>query len=262
MDYKIQAPKTGTNPANDSMQFRQSDRKIGLARIGISVFLLVIVMTLSACSPATSSNNPTSLQPSNSAPQPSALPTRAIAQQPTNTPQQITTPTSASNSSALSTPQQIATPTSIDPCVLVNSQEASTLAGTSFGSGSEGTTPEGLRTCTYGSQATNIFIVDAIQAPSIDAANAAKAQFLADLQADAQQFTNEGLNITQLPNFADGAVLGTVNLDAGGISVNASAIGFLKGTIFVGFSDVVIGGAAPSSDALQSEATTVLGRLP
>jgi hypothetical protein len=261
MDKKIRVPYAGTYPAYNSMHFRQSKRTIGLVRAGIGICLLVIVTTLSACSPA-ANNNTTSLQPSNSAGQPSALPTQAIAQQPTSAPQQIATPTSASTSSVLSTPSQTATPTPLDPCVLVNSQEASTLAGTSFGSGFEGTTPEGLRTCTYGTQTTNIFIVDVVQAPSVDAANTAKAQFLADLQADIQQFSNEGLNITQLPNFADGAVLGTVNLDTGGVTISGSAIGFLKGTIFVGFSDVVVGGAAPSSEALQSEATTVLGRLP
>jgi hypothetical protein len=47
-----------------------------------------------------------------------------------------------------------------------------------------------------------------------------------------------------------------------GETINGSAIGVLKGTIFFGFSDVVMGNAAPSSEALQSEAMTVIGRLP
>jgi len=36
----------------------------------------------------------------------------------------------------------------------------------------------------------------------------------------------------------------------------------LKGAIFFGFSDVVKGGPAPTSAAVQAEATTLLGRLP
>ena len=76
------------------------------------------------------------------------------------------------------------------------------------------------------------------------------------LEANAQQLASGGLNVTELPNFADGATMGLLNTSLEGTALNGSAIGVLKGTIFFGFSDVVKGSAAPSSAAVQSEATT------
>ena len=119
-----------------------------------------------------------------------------------------------------------------------------------------------MKTCIYGSQSANIFTVDVAQAADVATAQKYKDQFLADLQANLQQLSNQGLNVTQLPNFADGAVLASASISAQGTTFNGSAIGVLKGTIFFGFSDIVVGGAAPTSAALQSQATTVLGRLP
>jgi hypothetical protein len=201
-------------------------RSIDVTRTRLSISVLVIAALLSACSPSTS------------------------------------TPTPTFTPVATSVPQQTATPTSLDPCLLIDSQEASSLAGTSFGAGEEGTTPGGGKTCTYGSQTSNVFFVEVAQAPDVDTAKTYKAQFLADLQANLQQLANHGLNATELPNFADGATIAQATINAGGKTINGSAIGVLKGTIFFGFSDVVLGGAAPSSEALQSEAKTVLGRLP
>jgi hypothetical protein len=107
-----------------------------------------------------------------------------------------------------------------------------------------------------------MFVVDVAQAPDVATAQADKTQFLADLEAHVQQLASNGLNIIQLPNFADGATLGTLSLNIAGVSLNGTAIGFLKGTVFFGFSDEVQGGPAPTSEATQAEATTVLGRLP
>jgi hypothetical protein len=200
----------------------------------ITISVLAIATLLSACNAATSTPTPTA------AALPTSTPIPASVQQP-----------------------QAAASVALDPCQLVTSQEASTLAGTTFGTGTEGSTPEGLKTCAYSYQATNTFTVDVGQAADAASAKAYKDQFLADLQANLQQLTSQGLNITQLPNFADGAVLASVSLNVQGMALNGSAIGVLKGTIFFGFSDIVIGGgAAPTSAALQSEATTVLGRLP
>jgi hypothetical protein len=219
--------------------------------------MLVITLVLSACSSPTSAVTQVSTVPPASAPQNTTVP-QAIAPTGTKVPQNTATQVPAT-----SVPGQATTKTQLDPCQLIPSQEASVLAGTSFGSGKEGTTPGGLKSCTYGSQGTIVFTVDVVQAPSVDAAKADKAQFLADLQASLQQLTDQGLNVTEEPNFADGAVLANASVNGGGIIMNGSAIGFLKGTVFFGFSDVVIhGGAAPDSTALHSEATTVLGRLP
>jgi hypothetical protein len=223
----------------NSVLHQRFDGSIGLARTTLSISLLAIAVLLSACSTST----------------PTAT---SVAQQPAAS----STLSPTASPMVTSTPQQTATPTPLDPCALIDSQEASSLAGSSFGSGTEGTTSGGLKTCTYGSLHTNMLFVEVVQAKDTDTADAAEKQFLSDLQAKLQQLTSEGFNVTQLPNFADGGVIGQMSFNSGGETFNGSAIGFRKGTIFFGFSDLVIGGAAPSSKALQDEATTVLGRLP
>jgi hypothetical protein len=100
------------------------------------------------------------------------------------------------------------------------------------------------------------------QAPDVATAQAQKADFLATLQANAQELASGGLNVTELPNFADGATMGVLSTSIEGIALNGSAIGVLKGTFFFGFSDVVKGGPAPSAVAVQSEATSLLGQVP
>jgi hypothetical protein len=228
-----------------------------LARSAFSISLLVIVALLSACS--------TSAPTATSAPQQAAA---SSTPNPTATSSPIVkpAPTLASSPTAIpaetGTPQQATASTALDPCQLLPSQEASSLAGTSFGAGTEGTNPGGGMTCTYGSQTTNIFFVEVVQAPDTATADAAQTQFVNDLQANLKQLTNEGLNVTPLPNFADAALIAQASVNAGGETINGSAIAFRKGTTFFGFSDVVLGGPAPSSADLQTEATTVLGRLP
>jgi hypothetical protein len=238
-------------------------RTLSGARLGAGV--LVVALILSACSATpTSTTSPNSNAPATLVPQPTATSQPAGIPTATNLPQPTATaiPTATKPPAAAVAPQQQAVNTQLDPCVLVPSSEASSLAGTTFGQGVETSTPGGLKICTYGTQGTNIFTAEVIQAPDVATAQAAKEQFLTDLQASLQQITDQGINVTQLPDFADGAVLGQISFSGGGMSFNGSAMGFLKGTIFVGISDVVFNGPAPSSDALQAEATTVLGRLP
>jgi hypothetical protein len=159
-------------------------------------------------------------------------------------------------------PVLTAAPVDLDPCAIITSDVASTLAGASFGEGEEDSTPEGLKICTYGAQTTNVFTVDVAQAADTDSASAYKAQFEADLQANAQQLAAEGLTTTELPDFADGAVAASLDVSVGGITISGRAFGFLKGTIFVGFSDVVRGGTAPSLEAMQAEAQSIADQLP
>jgi len=231
---------------------RNIRRNPRLVRATLSSLMLALVVALSACSASTSTPNSQATAPAVIAPQQTVLPTQSFTPTATSLPQ----PT------ATSAPQQPLANTSLDPCLLIDSQEASSIAGTTFGQGVEGTTPGGLKSCTYGSQTQNVFTVDVAQAPDVNTAKADKDQFLSDLQASAQQLSDQGLKVTQVPNFADGAVIATANISSGGITVNGGAIGFLKGTIFFGFSDLVIGGPAPSTSALQSEAATVLSKLP
>lgn len=170
------------------------------------------------------------------------------------TPEETQAPTSA--------PVQTSAPTALDPCTLVTPEEVASLAGTTFGPGIPSTTPGGGKICTYGSETANVFMVEVAQAPDVATAQAYKKQFVADLEANLKQLTSAGLKVTEMPNFADGAVIGTANLSIAGITINGSAMGVLKGTVFFGYSDLVKGGAAPTTDALQAEAQTVLGRLP
>jgi len=178
------------------------------------------------------------------------------ASSPTSAPTPVNTPT------ATSAPQATATPTSLEPCDLIPSEEASALAGTTYAEGMEGTTPGGGKTCTYGAGTLNVFTVEVAQAPDVETAQAYKTQFVADLEAKLQELASTGITVTELPDFADGAVVGQATFTVAGTTINGSGFGFLKGTIFVGFSDVVVGGTAPTNEALQSEAETVLERLP
>lgn len=217
----------GCETTNSSLHLHLKDSIIIIQKT-IGICALVGTVLLAACSPSTS----------------------------------IPTPTLTPSPAATSTPQQTGTPNPLDPCILLPPEEASALAGASFGTGEEGTTPGGGLTCTYGSQTTNVFFVEVALAPSVDAATAYKTQFMADIQANLQQLAGEGLTITELPDFLGGAVIGQATINAGGQTIHGSAIGVLKGTLFFGFSDVVVGGPAPSSEALQSEAQTVLEGLP
>jgi hypothetical protein len=257
MTVKTMKPLTIVRRITSPAMHQRAKVSFTLARTTFSISLSVIVALLSACS----SSTPTAT----SSPQQTAAsstPNPTVTPKPTITPNPTSTSSIVATSAETGTSQQTTAQTALDPCQLLPSQEASSLAGTSFGAGTEGTIPGGVNTCTYGSQSSNIFLVQVIQAPDAATADAAEQQFLSDLQAKMQQVSNEGITVTQLPNFADGAVIGEASINANGVNFNGSAIGFRKGTIFFGFSDVVLGGAAPSDAALQAEATTVLGRLP
>ncbi len=225
--------------------------------------VIVIALLLSACG---SSTPIATSQPQQAVASSTPIPTDTTS--PTNPPKPTDTsaptiaPSPTATSMPTSAPQQAVQPTSLDPCQLISSQEASSLAGASFGEGVEDTNPGGGRSCTYGSQTTNVFIVEVVQAPDKATVDTAKSQFLNDLKSKMPELASAGVQVTQLPNFADGAIFGQLSLNIGGATINGSSFGFTKGTIFVGFSDLAVGSTAPSSTAMQSEATTVLGRLP
>ena len=241
MNKKIQVTLPGRFRTTTTKLPQQNAITNNIPQILFGISLLALAVLLSACSP--SSNNPAT-----------PTPTTVIAQ--INLPLPTATPVPTS------VDQQLTAQASLDRCALVDSQDASTYAGASFGPGEESTTAGGGRICTYGSETANVFMVEVAQAPDVATAVAAKADFLAMLQASAQKLASGGLNVTQLPAFADGATMAQLNTGAGGVAINGSAIGVLKGAIFFGFSDVVMGGAAPSATAVQAEATTLLGLLP
>lgn len=149
-------------------------------------------------------------------------------------------------------------PTALDPCQLVTSQEASQLSGGSFGAGVEGTTSGNGKTCVYGGNTLNVFNVIVGQTPDVATAQAGKAE----AQAALQKLATKGVQITQLPSLGDGGVYMSGGGTISGATINISAIYVLKGTVFFGFSDLLLGRPAPTSDAMQAQAQTVLGRLP
>jgi len=223
--------------------------------LSISVLALTLGATLlvgcSSAATETGSPGATAASGSASAPapatasvEPSAPASEPLASEPASEPAKSNEPTGV--------------PTAIDPCQLVTSDEASTLAGAQFGPGTEDTTEGNGRICTYGANTLNVFTVVVGEAPDAATAQAEKADFKAQLE----QTISKGVKVTELPDFADGAAIFGGSATVGGQKISASSIAVLKGTTFFAFSDVKLGGDAPSNDALQAQAETCLGRIP
>ena len=217
---------------------------------GLAVIATAVALTAcSGSSPAASSAASSSAASSSAASEvaaASATPTEAPTATPTEAP--TATPTS----------EPTGRPTALDPCQVVTASEASTLSGASYTSGQESTSGN-AKLCTYGPNTTNIFTVVVGEAADTSTAQSDEQDFVAQLQ----QAAANGLTLTQLPGFAAGTDAATLegSMSAGGQTVSVSALYLLKGTTFVGFSDVAINGTAPSSADLQAEAMTVLGRI-
>jgi hypothetical protein len=164
---------------------------------------------------------------------------------------------SGSAASAPSMPDATGVPTTLDPCQLVTAQEASQLAGVTFGAGKEDTTEGNGKICTYG-QTGNDFNVIVGQAPDVATAQAEEAAAEAAIKEQAPV----GVTTTQISGLGDAAVFLSISESLGGQTINGSAIYVLKGTVFFGFSDLAIGKPAPSQAALTAEAQLVLSRVP
>ena len=168
---------------------------------------------------------------------------------------------------ASSTPEQSAIPTSLDPCQLVTASEASSLAGASFGAGTEATTSGGAKTCVYGGQTLNVFQVLVVQAPDATTAQSKWTELQAQaedaLKSGAPSGTTVNLNVTDVTLAgADKAADATASATISGTTISISAIYVLKGATFFSISDLVVGNAAPLSSALEAQALTTLGRVP
>jgi hypothetical protein len=198
-------------------------------------------LIFAACSSSAATGAPTVT----SAPTPTIEPTASVAAE-----------TATPELSPLAGPTGV--PTSLDPCQLVTAQEASALSGGSFTAGVESTTSGNGKICTYGGRTLNVFEVIVAQAPDVATAQAGKAEAQAALAKQAPK----GLKFTELPSLADGAAYFSGSVTISGQSIGAGAIYVLKGTIFFGFSDLNFGHAPISAAALQTEAQTILGRLP
>ena len=171
-----------------------------------------------------------------------------------------------STSPASSTPS--GSPVALDPCQLVTSAEASSIAGVTFAAGKEDTTSGGAKTCGYGAKTPNVFLVIVAQAPDAATAQADWTQEQAKAEAAIKQGLPQGatvnLNVTNVTTLsgADKAALATFNTTISGEPVGIIAIYLLKGATFVTFSDLVIGKTTPTADSMETQAQTTLGRLP
>ncbi len=225
------------------------------SRRSVSALVAVAALGLAACSGSTAATH----QPASAAVVRGAAAARAGRAAPTDSPSAA--PTGAAGASTSLTSVATAVPTSLDPCQLVPSQEASQLAATNFGTGKEQQLSGNGKLCIYGYQTKNVFDVIVAVSPDVATAKAEEAAMKAEQQANAARL-NQGLAITDLPGFTSNSDAVLLEIKPNSAGLGGRAILVLRGTVFFGLSDFVIGGSAPSADAMKSEAMTALGRLP
>ena len=224
-----------------------------MSGLGRSTVVLLGAVFVASCTGATSS------------PSESAAASTAATAPPVAAP--VVSPSPSSGEVAASdvpaTPLATAVATTLDPCQLVTAAEVSQLTGFPFpdGSGQESTTEGHGKICTYGQEGV-VFQVIVGVAPDVATAQAGEK----DAEAELQKAAANGLKVTTLKGFADGAADAatlTGSKTVGGLTFAASAIYFLKGTTFVGISEIATMGAkAVSESQMQDQAKITLSRLP
>lgn len=226
--------------------------------IGISVMVITFLLFAGLLSACTGSATPAVPTQAPAAPSETALPPTAA---PTLAPSETASPAPSPAATTAATSQpQAGGATSLDPCELLDSTEATRLTGVNFGKGVKSTTAGGGTICTYGANTANVLTVTVGQAPDVATAQAYQENFLNDIKAGLAQFGDVPFQVTQISDFGSGAVSATLGQNV--INVTGSAFGFRKNTIFFGFSDLVLGGKAPTPEAMRAEAAYVLGELP
>ena len=157
--------------------------------------------------------------------------------------------------------QATAVPTSVDPCQLVTAQEVSAITGATFTAGQASTAPNNVKACNYGQEGVD-FTVVASRAPDEATAKQDEADTKAELEQNAPGLPYK---LEELPGFAPGADAAVVSgsMSTGGGTYSGIAIYVLKGTDFIGITDIsTLGGQAPTSAQMQDLAKVALGRLP
>jgi hypothetical protein len=173
---------------------------------------------------------------------------------PSDTPASSEAPPSAAEPSESALPSAVVT--DIDPCQLITSDDASALVGVKFGAGKATNTENNMKMCSYSGPGPNIFTVEVAVAPDVATAQAAEADAKAELSSK-----GANLAVIPLPSFADNTDAAILQGSAGG--VGGRALMLLKGTTFVGFSDISAGGASPPSEqAFKDQGNAVLAKLP
>jgi hypothetical protein len=227
-------------------------------RLTAIVLLGMSLLTLSGCgaslgttaSPATSSSSST---PASATSEPTVSPAATSTPAPTIAP----SPTSETSPSAGAT----GVPTNLDPCALVTQPEASTLGGVTFGAGTAETSQGNAKLCSYGAEGSVVEIVVGAAADTASA-QAGEQQFKTQLE---QESHVNGLKLTELPAFESGVDAAVVEGSAAIASQKISIIALylLKGTTYVGISDIATLGATPASaSAMEAQGHTTAGRLP
>ncbi len=154
-------------------------------------------------------------------------------------------------------------PTDIDPCTLLTTEEASTLAGYTLAAGTSTTDANHSRMCSYGAEGRVIEVLVSVQ-PDAATAKAQEPAFKQTLEAAASDAGLGTPKLTELPNFVDGVDAAVMQGDAtaNGTTVGGTALWALKGAVLLAISDVALGGKSASPDAIETAAKTALARLP
>ena len=218
-------------------------------QVGAIAIAVVAALAVAGCNASTGA--PSELASALAAAPPVVLPSDTpAASEPPSTP--------APDSSG--SPLPTAVVTDIDPCQLITSEDASTFVGVKFGAGKATNTENNMKMCSYSGPGPNIFTVEVAVAPDVATAQAAEADAKAELSSK-----GANLGVTPLPSFADNtdAALLQGSASSGGLSIGGRALMLLRGTTFVGFSDISAGGASPPSEqAFKDEGNAVLAKLP
>jgi hypothetical protein len=225
-------------------------------RLTAIVLLGMSLLTLSGCgaSPGTSASPASSSSaPASATSEPTVSPAATSTPAPTIAP----SPTSETSPSAGAT----GVPTNLDPCALVTQPEASTLGGVTFGAGTAETSQGNAKLCSYGAEGSVVEIVVGAAADTASA-QAGEQQFRTQLE---QESHVNGLKLTELPAFESGVDAAVVEGSAaiGSQKISIIALYLLKGTTYVGISDIATLGATPASaSAMEAQGHTTAGRLP
>jgi hypothetical protein len=226
---------------------RAASERVSSSLVRRAAGVLVVAALVAACGSSTASGSPeTSV---------TGTPT------PTATPTEAPTPTAAAPTEAASASSEpTGVPTSLDPCVVVTAADANALTGATFGAGAPSTTGGNGKLCTY-TATGHVLTVALGVAPDVATAQSEEQSMKSQLEQTVPGVT---FKVTELPGFVTGvdAAIVTGSASIGAQSFSATAMFMLKGTTFLGISDVALGGQAMSSDTIKAQAPTFLDRLP
>ena len=216
-----------------------------------SAVTVVAVLALAACSSSGSGGGST--------PPPAAKATAAAAE----------TPSTPAPAATVASPTPEATAqaaaVAVDPCSLLTAAEAGALVGSAVEPAHAQTLDGGGTGCFYSAGSSGVAQLIVTKATSAADANAMWDQVRSKATQELQQAAGSTAQLN--PTFADVTGVGdrasTASYAAkiGPVTLAGSAIYVLSGSTFFGVSVVRLNGAAPTPDALKTEAHTVLGRL-